>query len=153
MTTSTAREVPFRVGARRFDARDLHVAIERLAAEADREDRNGPGLEGGNRLVERLVRGVGAVGDQHQAGERQAGQLVARPLERGGEARRRAGILEVRDVVQPIGAGGEAEMAQDEPVGQRLVQRPLVGRALSGRSRSGAGRRGRRSSCCASRRR
>ena len=72
------------------------------------------------RFVERGVRRVGAVGDHDEAGERQAGQLVARALERRAEPRGRAAVFQVRDRRLPVDRRGEAEEPQDEPIGQGL---------------------------------
>ncbi len=89
-------------GARRFDARHLDVAGEALLAEADREYRNRSRLEAVERFVERGVGRVGAVGDHDEAGERQAGELVARALERRPEPRGGAVVFQVRHRRQPV---------------------------------------------------
>ena len=54
------------------------------------------------RFVERGVGRVGAVGDHHEAGERQAGELVARALERRAEPRGRPVVFQVRHRRQPV---------------------------------------------------
>ncbi len=80
----------------RFHAGDLHVVREAFLAEADGEDRNRARLEACERIVDRRVGRVSAVGDHHEAGERQARQLVARAFERVAEFRRRAVVVRVR---------------------------------------------------------
>ena len=95
-TTSTTSDVPLSVERGVSTRRDLDVAREALLADADGEDGNGPRLQAGERLVERGVGRVGAVGDHDQPGERQPGQLVARALERRPEPRRRAVVFQIR---------------------------------------------------------
>ena len=71
--------------ARRLDARDLDVARQPLLADADGEHRHALRLEAGDRLVERRVRVVGAVGHERR-GRRPAGRSARRARDR---ARRR----------------------------------------------------------------
>ena len=135
-TTSTTSDVPLSVDARRLDARDLDVAREALLADADGEHRNRPRLEAGERLVERGVRRVGAVGDHHQPGERQA--RPARRARARAPAPRRVDVpsyFRSRGVASAIGRRREAEEAQDEPLRQRLRAAARSGRrAAPGRT-------------------
>ena len=53
--------------ARRADAADLDVAPERLASDADGEDRHLAGAQAEQRFLNRGLLGVGAVGHHHEA--------------------------------------------------------------------------------------
>ena len=68
---------------------------EPVAADADGEHRHRCGLQPEQRFGQRCVGRVGAVADEHHAGQRQAGQLLARAVERGAEPRLRAGERQV----------------------------------------------------------
>ena len=94
-TTSSTSDAPLQRVARRLDARDLDVARQPLLAHADGKHRHRLRLEPGDRLVDRAVRVVRAVGHQHQAGDRQAAQFVARAIERLAQPRARALELQV----------------------------------------------------------
>ena len=109
-------------GARRLDARHLHVVREMLLADADREDRNRSRLQARQRFVDRGVGRVGAVGHHDEPGKRQAGELVARAVERLADPRRRAAELQVRGRRDAIGRRREAEEADDEPLRERVEQ-------------------------------
>ena len=63
---------------------------ERLAADADGEDRHRRRLQRQQRVGQRRVGRVRAVADHHQAGQRQPGELLARAVERRAEPRLRA---------------------------------------------------------------
>ena len=141
MTTSTASEVPFSV-ERGVSTRVIWMSrVEPLLADADGEDRNRPRLQARERLVERCVRGVGAVGDHHQPGERQPGQLVAGALERRAETASpclRISGRPVRPADRPTTKSGRS--------GGRTAATALRAAASSagtapGRSRSAASRR------------
>ena len=69
--------------------------------------------------------GVGAVGDHHQAGERQARQFVAGALERLAEMRGRAGVLQIARRGHAVGGGRKAEVAEHEPLRERLCERAV----------------------------
>ena len=114
MTTSTASDVPLSV-ERGVSTRVIWMSLrEVILADADREHRNRPRLQARQRFVERRVRGVGAVGDHDETGERQPGQLVARALERLAEMRGRAGVLQIGRLAEAIGGRREAEEAEHE---------------------------------------
>ena len=109
-------------GARRLDACHLHVAGEAFLADADGEDRNRSRLERGERLVDRGVGGVRAVGQHHQAGQRQARELVARAVERRRQACGGAAELQLAGRGDAFGRRREAEEADDEFLRQRGQQ-------------------------------
>ena len=116
--------------ARGLDAAQLDVALVRLAAEADREDRDSRGLNREQRLLELPARVVGAVGHDHETGQRHVGQLVVGAGERLPEVRPGAVELEPVDDVQPVGLGREAEEAEREALVERGAQITLGRREM-----------------------
>ena len=68
--------------ARGLHPAELDVALVRLAAEADREDRHAGGLNRQQRLFELFTGVVGAVAHDHETGQRHVGQLVVGAGER-----------------------------------------------------------------------
>ena len=111
---------------RRGHAIDLDVAREPVAADADGEDRNGRRLQAEERLGQRGIGRVGAVADEHHAGQRQAGQLLARALERRAELGLRARERQLRRRAEPRRRRREAERAEDEALGERLDERRVL---------------------------
>ena len=91
------------------DAIDLDVARQLLAADADGEDRQLLGLQAEQRVGERRLARVRAVGHQHDAGDRQPGQLFTHAVERRADLRLRAGEGQVLDGIHAAGRGREAE--------------------------------------------
>ena len=61
--------------------------------------------------------------DEHEAGDRQAAQLVARAIERVAQPRARALERQVGRRLQPLGRRREPEDAQVEPLAERREQR------------------------------
>ena len=116
--------------ARGLHAPELDVALVRLAAEADREDRHPGRLNRQQRLVELPAGVVCAVGHDHEAGQRHVRQLVVGAGERLSEVRPRAVEIELVDHVQPIRLGREAEETQGEPLVERGAQIGLRRRKL-----------------------
>ena len=82
--------------ARRRHAIDLDVLRERLASDADREYGHRRGLHGEQRVGERGIGRVRAVAHDDQAGKGQAGELLARAIERRAETRLGAGERQIR---------------------------------------------------------
>ena len=111
--------------ARRLDARHLHVVREAFLADAHSEHRNRSRLQARERLVDRGVRRVRAVGHHYEAGERQAGKLVARAVERSRQSSGGAAEREIRRGRDAIGRGREAKEADDKPLRQRIEQRGM----------------------------
>ena len=104
------------------------------------------------RVGERRVGRVGAVGDHHEAGQRQPGELLARALERHAEPGLRAAERQLLRIPEPPRGRREAEGADDELVRRGLHQRRVGPRTARGRRRRASCRPRRRSACCASRR-
>ena len=115
----------FQHGARRLDAGHLDVAREALGTDADGKYRDRSRFHAGERFVERRVGGVGPVGDEDDAGERQAGEVVARPRQRLTDPGRAAAVLQLTGRLHAVGGRREAEFAQHEPLRQRSQQRPV----------------------------
>ena len=125
-------------GHRRIDAAQLHVARERLAPEADGE--HGQARRTAARAAcpgQALARRVGAVGQQHDARNRQAGQLLGGARERLADVRSRAGEGAAVGARRALGGRREAEVAEREAAGERRAQaaRRAEGVADEGRAR------------------
>ena len=112
-------------GAGSVHPRDLDVLVEALATQAHGEYRNARPLQGQQRFGDAGARVVGAVAQDHQARDREAGELLARGLERLPQPAFAAGEMHLRRLGRPLGGGGEAEETELEPVGQGLEQRGI----------------------------
>ena len=107
--------------ARRLDAADLDIARESFLADADGEHRNGvapsaPASDSSSDASDVSAPSVTIT----SAGERQAGQLVARALERRSEPGRRAAVLQIRRRPTAVGRRREAEEPQHEALDSAL---------------------------------
>ena len=110
-------------GGRGIDAADLHVLVERLAPEADREHGQAGRFERANRVSHRLARRVGAVSDEHDTRDRQAGELLGRSLQRAPDVRARAGEGHRCGVGHSARGRGELVVADREPARQGGAER------------------------------
>ena len=108
--------------ARRLHPAELDVALVRLAAQTDREDRYPGRLNRQQRLFELPAGVVGPVGHDHEPGQRHVGQLVVGAGERLPEMGAGPVELELVDHVEPVRLGREAEEAQREAFVQRGAQ-------------------------------
>src|SRR5262249_36072248 len=99
------------------------VVGESFSADADREHWYRTGLHACERFVERRVRRIGAVGDEHDAGERQSREIVARARERLTDARGAAAVIQLVGGLHPVCRSREAKFAENEPLRQALQQR------------------------------
>ena len=88
-------------GPRRRDAAHLDVVRQRLLPDADREHRQRFRLRREQRVGNGRVGRVGAVGDQHQPRDRQAGEFLSRALDRVRQPRLRAAERQVRRRARP----------------------------------------------------
>ena len=80
ITTSTSSVVPLSA-VRGVVTRPIWMSlVERLATDADREDRHALGLQPEQRVAERGVRRVGAVADHHEPGETATRPVPGAPL-------------------------------------------------------------------------
>ena len=127
MTASTSSDAPFRT-ERGVLTRSTWMSRAQLrAADADGEDGQLFGLEVQERVGERRLARVGAVGDEHDSSDRQPGQLFADAIERRADLRLRAGKGEVLHRIDASRRGREAERPHQEAFGERLQQRARVG--------------------------
>ncbi len=114
---------PFQHLPGRADAADLDVASQRLATDADREHRHLACPQAEQRLLDRRLFRVGAVGHHHEAGQRQARELVFRALQRVSKLRLCAIERQVARGADAIGGRGEAEDAHGVAARKRLHDR------------------------------
>ena len=112
--------MPFERGRRRRDAVDLDVFRQRLLPETDREHGDVGGLHRQQRVRELGIGRVGAVGHEHETGQRQTRQLLPRAIERRADSRLGAGERELSGRRQALRRRREAEAAQHEPARKRL---------------------------------
>ena len=89
-------------------------------------------LQGEQRVGERRVGRVGAVGHHDETGKRQPGELLAGALERHAQAGLRAGERQLLRIPQAARGGREAEGADDELVREALHHRRLGPELLAG---------------------
>ena len=113
-------------GARRVDAADLDVLRVFLAPEPHREDRHPRRLQGQQRLFDGPVGVVGAVGDEHEAGQGHAGELLPRPGQGLADVGPGPVVGELAHRADAGGARREAEQPHREPVAEGGEQRALV---------------------------
>ncbi len=121
---------PLQRDARSADPANLDVARQRLLPDADGEDRQPLRLQGEQRLAERGFRGVRAVADHDQPGQRQAGQLLARAVEGNAQPRLRAAERQLVLGVHALRRAREAERPHHELVGEGLHETAVGGAEL-----------------------
>ena len=96
---------------------------QRLAADAHGKYRQLLGLQAQQRLRQRRLARVGAVRHQHDAGDRQAGELFAHAVEGRAQLGLRSAEGELFGRLHPRSRRGETEHAHEEAVAERLEQR------------------------------
>ena len=104
--------------SRRFHAAHFDITGELLLPQANRVDRHRSGPQRQERLLQRLVCVVGAIGQQDETRQRHRRQLLASPAERSSEIRLVPRKLQGGYVVDPLRTRRKTEETQDEPVGQ-----------------------------------
>ena len=110
----------------RVDAADLDVLRVRLAPEPDREHRHPRRLQRQQRLLDGAVGVVGAVGDEHEAGQGHARQLLPGPGQGLTDVGPGAVVGQLAHRADAVGARREAEEPHREPVAEGGEQRALV---------------------------
>jgi hypothetical protein len=111
--------------AGRVDAAHLDVFAEALAPDPDGEHRHLRGTQPEQRFLDRGLLRVGAVGNHHEPGERQARELLLGAQQRLAQSRLRAVVGQVAGASHARRRRREAEEPDRVPRGQRLQHRAV----------------------------
>ena len=108
-----------------FDAPDLDVLVEAGCAKSDREDRHRPRAQRQQLVGDWGPRVVGAIGQQHEPGQRNRLELLARLLDRITDVGFRRVEGQATRSADPFGGRRKAEDANEEFFSERFEQRAV----------------------------